>query len=424
MKRYRNIIFQLLILWFPGCPEVYPCTGINAPSSQGILVGSNEDYNSTYKDIIARIRPATEGKYGYLATGFQRHDFFMIAINDQGLFIDLFTVPFYFPWIHHPDKLDYNGFLEGKLLEECADVEQAIAFLRQYNTVNMATNLYQIYVVDKSGKSAVINWADGDIEVVRAQEEYQVVTNFFLLHPECGSYPCWRYITASEKLKNAAEFSFRLIHDIIEEVNLGSNYSQISNLTKGEMYLFNNHNFDEFITLNLSQEIQKGAHDYFLPDYFSQVKLLAPADKEIVPSSNKVTFKWEGLNTSTYQISYATDPDFKNCRLINIISRHSQRINGISGATLILGSIFFFILFPQNYRRRFFQLSIIFMLIFSSMIACERDNFDNTDPAIEVFSETVAELQSGVTYYWKVMATAGSDINTESIVRTFTIGGE
>jgi len=208
-----------------------------------------------------------------------------MGLNDQGLFLDMFALPSVYQWVSDPHKLDYNGQLEGKILEECDNVEEAIALLKKYNNPSMGTYPYQLFVVDSSGNSAVICWANGKIEVVRKQKDYQVVTNFYLLHPEKGWHPCWRYTGATERMENADEFSFRLFRDILDEVNLGSNYSQINNLNKGEVYIFNNHNFDEFVTLNVKEELQKGQHDILLPGYFSNIKLLSPEDKEIVSNS-------------------------------------------------------------------------------------------------------------------------------------------
>ena len=302
MKRTGALILLIFISCLSNWSDSFSCTGVTAKTSKGILIGSNEDYNSTFRDIIARIRPARNGEYGYLATGFERHTYFMMGLNDQGLFLDMFALPSVFQWVRDPKKFDYNGSIEQKIMEECANVEQAINLLYKYNNPSMGSYPYQIFVVDSSGNSAVISWANGKVEVVRKQKDYQVVTNFYLLHPEKGWHPCWRYTTATERMENADEFSFRLFRDILDEVNLGSNYSQINNLNRGEVYIFNNHNFDEFVTLNVKEELRKGQHDILLPGYFSNIKLLSPEDKEIVSNSKRVTLEWQGDTSSDYKL--------------------------------------------------------------------------------------------------------------------------
>jgi hypothetical protein len=419
MKRIPALVLSVFILWQITWFDAFPCTGVSAKTSKGILVGSNEDYNSTYRDIIARIRPARAGKYGYLATGFQRHDYFMMGLNDQGLFLDMFALPSVFPWVSDPNKLDYNGQLEGKILEECANVEQAIALLKKYNNPSMGTYPYQIFVVDSTGNSAVICWANGKIEVVRKQRDYQVVTNFYLLHPEKGWYPCWRYTTATERMENADEFSFRLFRDILDEVNLSSNYSQISNLSMGEMYIFNNHNFDEFVTLNIKREVEKGEHEILLPDYFSKIKLLSPADKEILPTSKQVTLKWQGDTSSNYQLYYSTDPDFANCKPIKVTT-NPMRASFKTSVAILLLSLFFLSLSFKVFNRKIFYRFVIFFIVLCSMISCQQPDVNNIeiDYSNQTFSVTVKDLQPDFTYYWKIVATAKSTIKSESIVRT------
>jgi len=416
MKKFYGLLLLICTFNLSNQIDVLPCTGVTAKTSKGILVGSNEDYNSTYKDIIARIRPPQAGKYGYLATGFQRHEYFMMGINDQGLFLDMFALPSVFQWKPDPKKLDYNGSIEQKIMEECANIEQAIALLNNYNNPSMGSYPYQIFVVDSSGNSAVICWADGKVEVVRKQGDFQAVTNFYLLHPKSGWYPCWRYTTATERMENADEFSFRLFRDILDEVNLGSNYSHISNLSKGEMYIFNNHNFDEFVTLNIKEKLQKGQHDILLPDYFSNIKLLSPADKENVPTSEKVTLNWQGDTSSNYKLYYSTDPDFTNCKPIKVRTNPMQASFGSSIAILLSG-LFLFTLSSKFVGKKSFHLLIIFIML-CSIISCQHHGVNNNieiDYENQTFSVEIKDIKPGVTYFWKVVAT-DSTITSYKIV--------
>jgi len=74
MKRASLTVLFIFLLFLSSWSDSFPCTGVTAKTSKGVLIGSNEDYNSTYKDIIARIRPPQNGEYGYLTTGFERHN--------------------------------------------------------------------------------------------------------------------------------------------------------------------------------------------------------------------------------------------------------------------------------------------------------------------------------------------------------------
>lgn len=420
MNRYFASILLIFIFCLSPGSDSFPCTGVTSKTLKGVLVGSNEDYNSTYKDIIARIYPAQAGKYGYLATGFQRHSYFMMGLNDQGLFLDMFTLPNVYQWVRDPKKQDYNGSIEQKIMEECATVEQAITLLNRYNNPSMGAYPYQIFVVDSAGNSAVICWADGKIESIRKKGDFQVVTNFYLKHPERGWYPCWRYSAATEQMEQADEFSFRLFRDILNRVNLGSNYSQICNISKGEIYIFNNHTFDEFVTLNIKEELQKGWHEIFLPDYFSNMKLISPEDKEDI-SDSKVTLKWQGDISSAYKIFLSIDPNFTNCKPIKVSINPTHASFGSNQMMLVLALC----LMPISlmvFRRKSLHGYIIFFLMLCLIISCQQPDVNNVkiDYANQAFSVTIDEVPAGVTYYWKIIATADSALDSESIVWTFS----
>lgn len=246
-----------------------------------------------------------------------------------------------------------------------------------------------------------------------------MVTNFYLLHPEKGWHPCWRYTAATERMENADEFSFRLFRDILDEVNLGSNYSQINNLSKGEMYIFNNHNFDEFVTLNVKEELQKGQHDILLPGYFSNIKLLSPEDKEIVSDSKKVTMKWQGDISSNYQLYCSTDPDFANCKPIKVTTNPMQS-SFVSSIAVLFSGLFFFTFSFKAVSKKSFHL-LILVIVLCSIISCQHNGVNNVEIDYEnqTVSVTVKDFQPSVTYYWKVVATANSPIKSESIVWSF-----
>lgn len=420
MTRLGHFMLLINSILLVSYMNIFPCTGVSARTSTGILVGSNEDYNRTYTDIIARIRPARAGKYGYLATGFARHSYFMMALNERGLFLDMFTVPRCFTWRREPNKLDYNGALEQKIIETCANVEQAVDLLQRYNNPSMGSYPYQIYVVDSSGNSAVICWANGGIEVVRKQGSYQVVTNFFLLHPDCGFYPCWRYNKATEMLLNAREFSFLLFRDLLQQVNLSSNYSQVSNLGKREVAIFNLHNFDEFVTMSLETELDKGQQDISLPNYFSQIKLLAPEDKSILPASKHITIKWQGDTDSHYQFYHATDPDFVHRTPIKVSGSPPRTAKIRFNAILFLGLAFIPIFLKYGIKKNQSRL-IILAIVLGALVSCQEPEINKIkfNTSDQTFSVTLTDLRPNVIYYWKVIAFKSPQIQSESVVRAF-----
>jgi hypothetical protein len=411
-------IFLIFFIWGS---SLFSCTGITASSGNRVLVGNNEDYGYDVGDPVARIRPAAEGKYGCLLFGFYMQSFSMGGINDKGLFFDMFSIP-EVEWVYDPDKLDYAGFLEAKMLEECANVGEAIEFLHTYN--NEGFGIYQLLLVDKTGRAVVVGWNEDDIEVVEKEGDYFAVTNFFLLHPERGWHPCWRYTTANEMLANANEFSIDLFRSILDAVHVSvTKYSIISELRAGDMYIYNFHNFDEFIKLNIHEEIQKGWNDYRVPAYLSDITLLSPADGAAINQTG-ITFEWDGKPDSSYQLVYSVEPEFENAETIEAVTAMRVSIGSVNGTAMG----FLFLLIPpiaviSRKRENTLIRLMILLLVIMFLVSCHTtESYDDEEAP---FSITVNNLESNTIYYWKIRASAAGNVDnitSESIVRTFHTG--
>jgi len=425
MKRSAFIFVLMIPVALSFTPIAYACTGVRANTSQGVLVGGNEDYITSYRDVIVRVRPRTWDTYGYIGTGFERQEFFMMGINDQGLFLDMFSVPANnYQWVSDPNKLNYNGFLEEKMLQECANVDEAIDFFNRYNHPSMVQNRYQIFVADASGKSAVISWCH-QIEVVESNDDYQVVTNFFLNHTGIGWYPCWRYDTATQMMEDADDYSFELIREVLGSVHLNSNYSQICNLTTGDIFIFYNHNFNEAVHINLNKELKKGRKDYLVADYLAQIELLSPDDRDEIPSVNQLTLEWQGLSgVDYYQLFISTDPNFTNCDPITFFTHSFWGAFGFGIYFL------FFNMGLKSLRRKINLVHLIRIIVFVVfiMLFClcrsaspyQNEN-SNSGSELQSYQLTVDDLQTGVTYYWKIAARVGKNMFCESKTCTFTL---
>ncbi len=247
----------------------------------------------------------------------------MGGINDQGLFFDSFSVPGC-NWVSSADKEEYPGFRLENILEVCVTVEDAIAFCHRYNLQYFENN--HLFLADRTGKSAVVEWGDGDIEVIWKQGDTQVVTNFFLLYPERGWHPCWRYDTASTMLSNTTGISWDLFRSILDAVHVEGNaisqYSNIYELHNGNLYFFNNHNFDEYLKFNITEELAKGRNDYQVPEHMSGIMLRTPENEQTIGPSI-VEFSWRGKSDSRYLLYYSTDPDFTGCVPIEVGGNYS-----------------------------------------------------------------------------------------------------
>lgn len=92
------------------------------------------------------------------------------------------------------DLLLYS--LPRVLLDKCAAVDEAVDFLNDHDIYSPAPNTYHVFITDTSGKSVVVEWVDGQMQVV----EDNAVTNFVLYGHDITSDPDLRYTKLHNKL--------------------------------------------------------------------------------------------------------------------------------------------------------------------------------------------------------------------------------
>ena len=138
-------------------------------------------------------------------------------------------------------------------------------------------------MADATGDAVVISVGkDGDLAFTRKDkgDGYLVSTNFNRANPENaeeGGYPFWRYDTAVDrlqKIKQEDALTVDCCHSILEAVhfesaNTNTVYSNVFDLPKRLIYLYHFHQFDEVVTLNLTEELTKGHHVVPIRDLFS-----------------------------------------------------------------------------------------------------------------------------------------------------------
>ncbi len=303
MKK-KIIFYSIFSLFFLVAP-LSPCTIFNASRNGLVLVGNNEDMFSTETRIW--FTPPSEEKYGVFYIGFTKYGK-QGAMNDRGLFFDANALK-YSRMNPHPEKPKFPKDKDPleQIMETCATVEEVIELFSQYNLEGFDN--FQAMFVDKSGDSAVIG-ADknGELAITRKKTHFQVSTNFNLACPEFGafSYPCPRYEIATRMLENMKELSVDFFRSILSAVHAEGQsptvYSNICDLTNGEIYVYNFHNFEEVMKFNLEEELKKGAHSIELASLFrqktnAQLRFEESQEKSLSSLLEK-TIKKEGLKSA------------------------------------------------------------------------------------------------------------------------------
>lgn len=116
------------------------------------------------------------------------------GINEAGLGVSMLSLD-YTDMSQNTGKTGlYLPIAQRAILEKCASVDEAIALLGNYDIKTMVGRSFHIFITDKTGRSVVAEWVDGELKIVESKQ----VTNFFMSAPERDQ--CDRYDTIVKRL--------------------------------------------------------------------------------------------------------------------------------------------------------------------------------------------------------------------------------
>ncbi|MHA2370003.1 MAG: hypothetical protein ACXADX_14395 [Candidatus Hodarchaeales archaeon] len=282
MTKYAlSFAMFLLTLTAIPCTHSLACTIISASIGDTVLYGNNEDWN--LPNTFIWFVPAQGDAHGYCYVGYDENDhrwdgFPQGGMNDQGLSFDYNALlPSTFG--PHPEKSPYPEDYHGPdyFMERYSSVNEIIEFYQRVGVNYTTTIEYQLHWADATGDAAIVSVGpDGDWAITdKANASYLISTNWNRANPPSENPNCWRYRTAEQMLENITQEeqltvdAFRRILDAThQEGQYPTIYSNIFDLVNREIYLYYNHNFEEFVQINLEEELAKGAHRFKIADLF------------------------------------------------------------------------------------------------------------------------------------------------------------
>lgn len=268
--RATMLLFSFCILFTP--LRVSSCAMFTLVSGDTVLMGNNEDY---IKPGYVWFVPAEAGKLGRVNFGFA-DKFAQGSMNEKGLAFDAAVVA-EIPWEPDPAKKDVKNLLE-LIMDTCGTVEEALALFDAYNCKHLAGS--QFMFADATGDAAVVTWLpEKGLNVVRRTGDYLLNTNTRL---DYSQFRCERYVLAERRLVaggDSAEVVAREALDAIHQEGEGAftSYSNVYDLKKGLVHVYNLANYDEVVTFNLAEELANGAHRTALKKVFKD----SPSLKDI-----------------------------------------------------------------------------------------------------------------------------------------------
>lgn len=338
------------------------CTGIYVASNGTALFGNNEDYGDG--DAYIWFSPArAEGGYGAVLYGFADR-YPQGGMNERGLSFDHFGQPVQAvtgsSHLPTPPLKPRNGEWIYQMLERCESVDEALAYLGQYNL--WFFDRFQLLLADRYGDAAVV---EGD-RVVRKTGDTLVLADFLLSQPYLGNYPCWRYDEASRILREASYVSVKTIRDALDVTHTSSTcYSNVHLPQTGDVLIYYMHDFDRALTFNVSEELANGAREFEFPELLEIATRRSPQDG-VDLNGSRVDFSWYGTAVE-YEIVLSVRSDLSN--------------------------------------------AIVYLA--PGCVACESSRR---------ISRTVSHLFSDTTYYWMLRAKGDEGFWTESSIYQFTTG--
>lgn len=293
MKRKQTIIFFIIFLWVTSLisessiTDVHACTNFKTKDDQTVFFGNSEDnalsqISDTFITFVPSGQTWYDGsilKYGALVVGYGNgsgNSWVQGGINEKGLAFDSTSVPHTEPNLHN-ERLP---FLVPEIFC-CESVSEVIEYKKTHSVYQQEGSVQSFYV-DKSGESVVFSIGeDGEFNFIRNNESLQLATNFYFDDPSRrnpGSDAIRRYDAAEQILDNIVtdeDISIESITSVLDAVHfegpaVNTLYSNIFDVTNGDIYLYYFHQFEEVVKLNLEEELAKGRHAYRISDLFTQ----------------------------------------------------------------------------------------------------------------------------------------------------------
>lgn len=270
---FRLLSVIIIITWLTSF-RVIPCTVVSGIDHNGhVWTANNEDGPFGVANFINVFPRSGNAKYGYYTLSYfsPREGMgggIQGGMNEAGLTFDFNAIS---P-VKAFDPKSKKAFEQGDnkilphLLANMSTVEEVIAFFEKYWFQNGFSSA-QMHVSDRQGRFAMIS--PSGIQLVEKGQPL-VSTNFDICGNEDGTY-CWRYPIASRLITEQGA-SLATMMQICRETaqkNGGTMYSNVQNLTTGDVWFFSKHDPGITVKTNISDMLSKGAGSYSFSDLSS-----------------------------------------------------------------------------------------------------------------------------------------------------------
>lgn len=179
------------------------------------------------------------------------------GMNEKGVVISLLAVPFVEP-PDRPDRITINTTTAIRLvLDKAGSVDEAMELLKKYNYYFSGDIGCHYLIADRSGKTVVVEFLEGDVKFIETNEKHQIASNFIMyegLNIGEGYCEFTRYEIAKERLSKTGG----IIDDsdammLLEEVAIPdkTQWSVVYNQITGQVFVSMNMRYDQEYEFNI-----------------------------------------------------------------------------------------------------------------------------------------------------------------------------
>ncbi len=248
----KLILFLILFLTFH--LQLVACTIFSFEVDENVFVGNNEDWYIPHTKY--RIIEGKEKEYGRIVFSYS-NNWGQGGMNEKGLFFDWLLISEE-PnnWKRDSLKKDVNGNLSERILAECATVEEALKYYERYNESGFKTSM--IVLVDTSGQTAFVSWENGKIKVESCKGSC------------IGGYGGNKVVAKYKEIEGKiTKDKMKILLDVAhQEGDYPTLYSNIYDLKRKTICLYNFHDYEEEVKINLEEALRKGNHSVEISNLF------------------------------------------------------------------------------------------------------------------------------------------------------------
>jgi len=178
------------------------------------------------------------------------------GINEHGLTIAIAAVPKKSIPLSRDKKTLHSCSIIRKILDHAKDTSQAIQIISSYNPVFIPGPTVHYLIADPGGNSAVVEFTEKGIQILRNPHPWQAATNFYLADIASPAKPlCSRFQRISRILEqhNGALSSSQAM-DALQKVSLkNTQWSVVYSLKDPQIQLVLSRNYNKILTFPLRQ---------------------------------------------------------------------------------------------------------------------------------------------------------------------------